>query len=57
MQKLGRFVVETHCHAQRHAARVKGEDVSYGDLARKMETAVPADEATDEERETKEENG
>ncbi|MFC6724798.1 amidohydrolase family protein [Halobium palmae] len=47
--KLGRFVVETHCHAQRHAARMQGEDADYGDLAEKMTTAVPSEEAEDDD--------
>ncbi|WP_369728786.1 amidohydrolase family protein [Natrarchaeobius versutus] len=47
---MGRFIVETHCHAQRHAARIQpeGDDPDYGKLADKMETAVPADEADDD---------
>ena len=49
--KLGRFVVETHCHAQRHAARIQqaGDDPDYGLLAGKMDTAVPADEADEDD--------
>jgi len=49
--KLGRFVVETHCHAQRHAARIQQDDGEgdYGDLAGKMGTAVPADEADEDD--------
>lgn len=48
--KLGRFIVETHCHGQRHAARVQGEeDFDYGDLAEKMVTAVPPKEADEDD--------
>ncbi len=48
--KLGRFIVETHCHAQRHAAKIQDEeDVDYGDLAQKMVTAVPPEEADDDD--------
>ena len=45
--KLGRFVVETHCHGQRHAVRIqeRDEDADYGSLPDLMKTAVPADEA------------
>jgi len=48
--KPGRFIVETHCHGQRHAvnAQATGDD-DYGSLADKMKTAVPADEAGDDE--------
>ncbi|MEY7849015.1 amidohydrolase family protein [Natrarchaeobius sp. A-rgal3] len=47
--KLGRFIVETHCHAQRHAARVQDDDAGYDSLPTKMKLAVPADEADDED--------
>ena len=48
--KLGRFLVETHCHAQRHAARIQMDgDADYGELAKKMVTAVPGDEATEDD--------
>jgi len=48
--KLGRYLVETHCHAQRHAARIQASgEGEYGDLAKKMVTATPADEATDDD--------
>lgn len=47
--RLGRFIVETHCHAQRIAARMQDDDVSYHRLAEKMRTAVPADEAEDDD--------
>ena len=48
--KPGRFIVETHCHAQRHAVNIQKEgDSSYGNLADKMKLAVPADEADGDE--------
>ena len=48
--KLGRFIIETHCHAQRHAVNVQSQgDDSYGNLAKKMKLAVPEDEATGDE--------
>jgi len=50
--RLGRFVVETHCHAQRHAARIQaqGEGAgNYDNLAPKMKMAVPADEADEDD--------
>ena len=40
-------MVETHCHAQRIAARMRDDDVDYGRLREKMVTAVEADEADD----------
>jgi len=49
--KLGRFVVETHCHAQRHAVRMQASeaDSDYSSLPDMMKTAVPADEAEDDD--------
>jgi len=49
--KLGRFVVETHCHAQRHAVRMQAseEDTDYSSLPDMMKLAVPADEAEDDD--------
>ncbi len=48
--RLGRFIVETHCHAQRHAARVQDSgDSSYGNLADRMKAAVNADEADEDD--------
>ncbi len=48
--KLGRFIVETHCHAQRHAVRIQdhGDESNYETLPDKMKMAVPADEAADD---------
>lgn len=47
--KPARFIVETHCHAQRHAVNIQAEgDGSYANLADKMKTAVPADVAGDD---------
>lgn len=49
--RLGRFIVETHCHAQRIAARIGDEDdISYQRLREKMLTSVPADEATEDDQ-------
>ncbi len=49
--KLGRFIVETHCHSQRHAARIQSEDddAAYETIAGKMSAAVHADEADDDD--------
>lgn len=48
--RLGRYIVETHCHAQRHAARVQETgDATYEDLADTMKAAVPADEASEDD--------
>ena len=47
--RLGRFIVETHCHAQRIAARMSDDDVDYQRLADKMMTSVPADEADEDD--------
>jgi predicted TIM-barrel fold metal-dependent hydrolase len=49
--KLGRFIVETHCHGQRHAVRIQesGADPDYDSLPDLMKMAVPADEATDDD--------
>jgi len=49
--KPGRFIVETHCHGQRHAVRIQahGDDSAYETLPDKMKLAVPADEADDED--------
>ena len=49
--KLGRFIVETHCHAQRHAVRMQasGADADYDSLPDMMKMAVPADEAEDDD--------
>ncbi len=49
--KLGRFIVETHCHGQRTAARMKGDDHGgdIGNMYDKLLTAVPADESDDED--------
>lgn len=48
--RLARFIVETHCHAQRHAARIQDSgEGSYGDLADKMKMAVPAEEAGEDD--------
>ncbi|MFB6354277.1 MAG: amidohydrolase family protein, partial [Halobacteriales archaeon] len=48
--KLGRFIVETHCHGQRHAVRIQdhGDEAAYETLPDKMKLAVPADEAEGE---------
>jgi len=45
--KLGRFIVETHCHGQRHAVRIQdhGDESQYETLPDKMKMAVPADES------------
>ena len=49
--ELGRFVVDTHVHPQRHAVNFEAQDddADYTNLAMLMHTAVPADEATDED--------
>lgn len=48
--RLGRFVVETHCHGQRHAVRVQETgDATYSELAAQMGAAVPADEASEDD--------
>jgi len=48
--RLGRFIVETHCHAQRIAARMQEDDeISYSRLLEKMLTSRPADEADDDD--------
>ena len=48
--RLGRFVVETHCHGQRHAVRVQETgDATYSEIASQMGAAVPADEASDDD--------
>ena len=49
--KMGRFVVDTHVHAQRHAVRFRegAEEEMYSRLGELMHTAVPADEAEEED--------
>jgi len=49
--KLGRFVVDTHVHGQRHAVRFSqsDEDAEYSRLGELMHTATPADEADDDD--------
>ena len=49
--KLGRFIVDTHVHGQRHAVRFqhRSDEADYGNLARLMRTAVPADEADEDD--------
>ncbi len=47
--KLGRFIVETHCHAQRIAARMQSDDTDYSRLREKMVTAVEADKADEDD--------
>ncbi len=49
--KLGRFIVETHCHGQRHAARIQqhDDDADYETIAEKMHMAVQADKADDDD--------
>ncbi|MFD1685051.1 amidohydrolase family protein [Halobellus litoreus] len=46
--RLGRFVVETHCHAQRHAVRIGEGEGDYANLADAMKTAVMADDADED---------
>jgi len=50
--ELGRFVVDTHVHPQRHAVNFEAQDddADYTNLAMLMHTAVPADEATDDDK-------
>ncbi len=49
--KLGRFIVDTHVHAQRHAVRVQAHDdeASYERIAEKMVAATPAPEADEDD--------
>ena len=51
MRKAGRFVVDTHVHPQRHAVRFQKSDdeEKYSRLGELMHTAVPADEADDDD--------
>lgn len=49
--QLGRYIVETHCHGQRHAVRVQSteEDSDYKTLPDQMKLAVPGDEADEDD--------
>lgn len=49
--QLGRYIIETHCHAQRHAVKFSQRNMptSYQELAKQMHYGVPAEEADEDD--------